>query len=335
MKTNNITNQKVFLKSILILLLTIIFSNNSIMAQVNPCGCKPTSSILTTTVEVGGSGTGNFITVEFTMVQCDPNVGIIFNKATGFSTNPPYTYAGPNFILDYRAIQEGLLAQYGAGANMAFTYPAACQAVAEITYPPVTCYTFALEGPLAGQGIQYPLNRVLQSVDCDGESCCMQNWIFDPSTYQYQLEKNNPVMLCDASNPPPMGSNYTMTCQDRSGAWVTYTGALTSIIAPCYSFCDPGTLSTMFTTTSAKEFKAIQPQSDIKVSPIPANNHITFSEIKNIKTILVFDINGKKVLEQAIFDGNKIDISLLTKGIYFVKVFFKDASLRTIKIIKE
>jgi hypothetical protein len=54
-------------------------------AQTNPCGCTPTSSILTHHVDLGDD---NHISVEFTMVQCSPNVGIIFNKATFYSTSP-------------------------------------------------------------------------------------------------------------------------------------------------------------------------------------------------------------------------------------------------------
>ena len=40
-------------------------------------------------------------------------------------------------------------------------------------------------------------------------------------------------------------------------------------------------------------------------------------------------------MEQSTFESSKIDISILNKGIHFVKVIFKDANMRTIKIIKE
>jgi hypothetical protein len=218
---------------------------------------------------------------------------------------------------------------------MTFTYPASCQAVAEVNYPPVTCYSFPLEGPGTGTGIPYTLGTQLQTVDCNGESCCKQNWIFNAATNQYSLEPNYPVITCDNSTPPPVGINYSITCQDRTGAWVTYIGALTSITGPCYSFCDPATLSTFFTTTTTKEFKQIAPQTDLKIAPIPATDHITFSEIKNIYKLEIYDINGKKVMEQSTFESSKIDISILNKGIHFVKVIFKDANMRTIKIIKE
>ena len=59
------------------------------------------------------------------------------------------------------------------------------------------------------------------------------------------------------------------------------------------------------------------------------------SEIKNIYKIEIYDINGKKVMQQSTFETAKIDISNLNKGVLFVKVVFKDANMRTIKIIKE
>lgn len=338
MKNINLFKKLVIKKSVLLISIILCFGINKLNAQPNPCNCVPTSTVIVYNDIL--DGLGNHIEVEFTLVQCGPNVGIIFNKAKYYNVNPPcaftYTFSpGETYQSLYRNAQMAILAIYGGGANMVFTYPASCQAVAEVTYPQVTCYSFILEGPGAGTSTPYTLGTLLQTVDCSGETCCKQDWVFDPNTNQYKLKPNYPVITCENSTPPSIGASYSMTCKDMTGALVTYTGALTAIIAPCYSFCDPATLSTNFTTTSVKEFKQIPPQTDLKIAPIPATDHITFSEIKNIYKIEIYDINGKKVMQQSTFETAKIDISNLNKGVLFVKVVFKDANMRTIKIIKE
>jgi|DEB19_MinimDraft_2_1074335.scaffolds.fasta_scaffold03379_2 hypothetical protein len=338
MKNINLFKKLVIKKSILLLSIIFCFGITMLNAQSNPCNCVPTSTVLQYDYDFN-DGSGNHILVEFTLVQCNPNIGIIFNKGTGFKENPlgltpPPAFTG-NLTTDYRAAQLAILAMYGGGASMTFTYPASCEAVAQVTYPSVTCFSFPLEGPSMGLAIPYTLGTLLQTVDCSGESCCKQDWVFNPNTNQYQLKPNYPVITCENSTPPLIGANYQMKCQDITGAWITYTGVLTAITGPCYSFCDPATLSTSFTTTNTKEFKQIPPQTDLKIAPIPATDHITFSEIKNIYKIEIYDINGKKVMEQSTFESSKIDISNLNKGILFVKVIFKDANMRTIKIIKE
>lgn len=68
--------------------------------------------------------------------------------------------------------------------------------------------------------------------------------------------------------------------------------------------------------------------------PNPVENILTISYSKNIKNVQIFDIIGKQVLVKNI-DNKKseIDMSKLTEGVYFVKVYSDNGSA-VIKIIK-
>jgi hypothetical protein len=77
----------------------------------------------------------------------------------------------------------------------------------------------------------------------------------------------------------------------------------------------------------------------VSVSPCPANEYITidFNCLNNIteNLILIYDLNGRMLLQQSIENAKtKIDISSLSKGIYFVKVCNKDGATVK-KFIKE
>lgn len=58
---------------------------------------------------------------------------------------------------------------------------------------------------------------------------------------------------------------------------------------------------------------------ELKIYPIPANHILYFEGLINNSIISVFDINGTLLFEKQLND-NKLDISLLKKGIYFIKV---------------
>ena len=57
----------------------------------------------------------------------------------------------------------------------------------------------------------------------------------------------------------------------------------------------------------------------INIYPNPAKNNIYISNIKENTQIKIYDINGKKLLENKISNKEKIDISSLSKGVYQIK----------------
>jgi hypothetical protein len=72
----------------------------------------------------------------------------------------------------------------------------------------------------------------------------------------------------------------------------------------------------------------------IKLYPNPATDKITLvTEDQNINTIEIFNNLGQKVLTPNILD-NSIDISSLTKGIYFMRLSFQNGELISKKFVK-
>ena len=71
-----------------------------------------------------------------------------------------------------------------------------------------------------------------------------------------------------------------------------------------------------------------QDQISFTIYPNPASNLIYFkgSKIK-IQNFKIFNINGQQVLQSAFNPATGIDVSHLTKGVYFIKVDTKDGSL--------
>ncbi|MFC4722616.1 T9SS type A sorting domain-containing protein [Geojedonia litorea] len=74
---------------------------------------------------------------------------------------------------------------------------------------------------------------------------------------------------------------------------------------------------------------------DLKVYPNPAKNYIVIESQKNpISKIEVFDVLGKSVTSQTQLSNDNIDISNLSRGMYFLKIYSDKLSI-TKKIIKE
>lgn len=75
--------------------------------------------------------------------------------------------------------------------------------------------------------------------------------------------------------------------------------------------------------------------SNVKIYPNPANDFINIeSNVNEITEVALYDILGKKVLSQNKLTNNRLDISNLTRGVYFIKINSNGNSI-TKKIIKE
>ncbi|WCO02614.1 DUF7619 domain-containing protein [Psychroserpens ponticola] len=73
--------------------------------------------------------------------------------------------------------------------------------------------------------------------------------------------------------------------------------------------------------------------STIKVYPNPVADILTIEAEFEINTLHVYDIEGRRVLENYKSNSNQISMSSLETGIYFVKVF-SDSKIKTLKVIK-
>jgi hypothetical protein len=96
-------------------------------------------------------------------------------------------------------------------------------------------------------------------------------------------------------------------------------------------FIEGYTITEMTITDGVIEFKD---NNLIKLYPNPAADQITLiTEDQNINTIEVFNNLGQKVLTPNMLN-NSIDISNLTKGIYFMKLSFQNGETISKKFIK-
>ena len=74
---------------------------------------------------------------------------------------------------------------------------------------------------------------------------------------------------------------------------------------------------------------------DFNLAPTLAHDYVTFSDTKSIEKIQIFDVTGKQVFEQSVFENNNLNISKLKDGVYNVRIYFTTTGIRTIKIMKQ
>ena len=76
--------------------------------------------------------------------------------------------------------------------------------------------------------------------------------------------------------------------------------------------------------------------SEIEIFPNPTNDFFTISNTISLDgySVQIFNILGKKVLEQSKLTSNKMDVSALQKGIYLLKIQ-KGNKQKTLKLIKQ
>ena len=77
---------------------------------------------------------------------------------------------------------------------------------------------------------------------------------------------------------------------------------------------------TVQSTVGVNKYSKLTP---IDFYPNPAENYIYFSKNITIKDVIVYSITGKKVLESNLVK-DKLDISILNSGAYFIKLITDD-----------
>lgn len=72
---------------------------------------------------------------------------------------------------------------------------------------------------------------------------------------------------------------------------------------------------------------------NLSVYPNPTNKIVHISSKNTISKIQLFNIIGKKVLETKTLINNTLDVSILNKGVYFLKVYSTENKIATQKLI--
>lgn len=75
-------------------------------------------------------------------------------------------------------------------------------------------------------------------------------------------------------------------------------------------------------------------QTEVDFYPNPVENILNFTNVEEIKKIEIYDLLGKKSIENH-SNFSQIDLTKLEKGVYLVKVITKNGNLFTRKIIKQ
>jgi len=64
------------------------------------------------------------------------------------------------------------------------------------------------------------------------------------------------------------------------------------------------------------------PEAEIRVYPNPLANQLFIDNHLDVERIIIVDINGRKLLIQS-GNTNRIDVSTLSKGIYFMNIYIE------------
>lgn len=74
----------------------------------------------------------------------------------------------------------------------------------------------------------------------------------------------------------------------------------------------------------------------IHLFPNPANNHFYLSNSSELTLLQVYNVLGKKMFETQVLEGQRFDVSSLSKGIYFVRLIDdEDEIVKTLKMKKQ
>ena len=135
-----------------------------------------------------------------------------------------------------------------------------------------------------------------------------------------------------------------MDITNDEGTWVTNTFSFTATTTDVVIYVRSngsvnGDTEVFYDNISLQEAAPLSVDdfsaSNVKVYPNPANNFINIeSNVMEITEVALYDILGKKVLSQNKLVNNRLDISSLTKGVYFMKISANENSI-TKKIIKK
>ena len=75
-------------------------------------------------------------------------------------------------------------------------------------------------------------------------------------------------------------------------------------------------------------------EKEMKIYPNPVNDILKFETERKIQTVKIFTVSGKLVMQFVNFPKNEINVSRLTPGIYFLKIYFKTGN-KIIRFIKQ
>jgi hypothetical protein len=120
-----------------------------------------------------------------------------------------------------------------------------------------------------------------------------------------------------------------------SGTYITVSGTMINQ-EPCAPICNSilGTLPPGFTASIKSDVSAKYSHIELIASPVPFNNFIKIDCNIEVKGVVVYDMSGRKVMEENSLENGELNTSELKNGVYFLQVHFPSNIVKTIKVIK-
>lgn len=160
---------------------------------------------------------------------------------------------------------------------------------------------------------------------------------------------DNLVITVDENRPGNDGSTYPFY------QTADYTGDMTLINRNDSTNPDPANPPTNYTGPSSTSSSQVQSKKykpiltligqnlgvaevktigDAEISPNPASDFVTITSSRSVNSVEISDANGRRMNSSGLTD-NRIDVSSLSAGIYFLRIHFKDGLITTKRIIKK
>ena len=143
------------------------------------------------------------------------------------------------------------------------------------------------------------------------------------------------INLAATSGNPPVGGHGDVLFKIKSLSNLSDGDMVTKTAKIYFDYNAPIDTNTAETTYSNLNNSIFQMDNSVAVAPNPTHSIVTITSKFNIKSIELFDVQGR-ILETSLEDDNttKIDLSGKQNGIYFLKINTENGS-KVEKIVKE
>ncbi len=140
------------------------------------------------------------------------------------------------------------------------------------------------------------------------------------------------INLAARSGNPPVGGHGDVLFKIKTNQTLTDGASVLNKANIYFDYNFPIITNDAITTFASLSSKVFKIDESVSVSPNPASSKVNFICNSNIKSIELYDVQGR-ILE-TILNANTLDISGKTNGIYFLKITTENGS-RVEKIVKE
>ncbi len=263
--------------------------------------------------------------------------------------NPPTTSSIKRAIQEAIQIFLGMMGNPSVGNHDVF-FKGSCNSMVVLSFPDSTFFTSAPDD--LGMTDTFYVNSsstVSQFIPCE-DVCCKVTYNWQVVTLSNGETTSRWVAISS------VGEGDEVNCSSQVlPDYNTYSGKLTgkkfdpisgtyidvqgNVVQqePCDLIC-PRLLAPPppdFTTSIKSDLSKDANKIDVNASPVPFNNFLKVNSNKEILKVLIYDLNGRVLLQSNSLDGDRINTTEIKNGIYFLQVEFANDIVKTIKVIKQ